>query len=222
MQWNEHQHAWIVSEYYIQLVDKYGENGKKAFIQAAQTYGEERGKRMAMRAIRDGRELDFNTYFTYGEYAATPEFFDVNMWCEKGVVNEQVTRCPWADVFARRGKKDCGAVYCKEIDKAVAGGWTRCSVCFSDPLYPEVAERIAENGFDVKVTLRENGMGMSSNVVSWYNTKNKGEKGKVEYITDESKKSKPPLNEKLLTSISLETKRLQREARRLSQERNTK
>ena len=108
----------------------------------------------------------------------------------------------------------------KEIDKAVAGGWTRCSV--SDPLYPEVAERIAENGFDVKVTLRENGMGMSSNVVSWYNTKNKGEKGKVEYITDESKKSKPPLNEKLLTSISLETKRLQREARRLSQERNTK
>ena len=99
----------------------------------------------------------------------------------------------------------------KEIDKAVAGGWTRCSVCFSDPLYPEVAERIAENG-----------MGMSSNVVSWYNTKNKGEKGKVEYITDESKKSKPPLNEKLLTSISLETKRLQREARRLSQERNTK
>ena len=32
----------------------------------------------------------------------------------------------------------------KEIDKAVAGGWTRCSVCFSDPLYPEVAERIAE------------------------------------------------------------------------------
>ncbi len=123
MQWNEHQHAWIVSEYYIQLVDKYGENGKKAFIQAAQTYGEERGKRMAMRAIRDGRELDFNTYFTYGEYAATPEFFDVNMWCEKGVVNEQVTRCPWADVFARRGKKDCGAVYCKEIDKAVARGF---------------------------------------------------------------------------------------------------
>lgn len=110
----------------------------------------------------------------------------------------------------------------KEIDKAVAGGWTRCSVCFPDPLYPEVAERIAENGFDVKVTLRENGMGMSSNVVSWYNTKNKGEKGKVEYITDESKNSKPPLNEKLLTSISLKTKRLQREARRLSQERNTK
>ena len=73
----------------------------------------------------------------------------------------------------------------KEIDKAVAGGWTRCSVCFSDPLYPEVAERIAENGFDVKVTLRENGMGMSSNVVSWYNTKKKGEKGKVEYITEE-------------------------------------
>lgn len=40
----------------------------------------------------------------------------------------------------------------KEIDKAVAGGWTRCSVCFSDPLYPEVAERIAENGFEREIT----------------------------------------------------------------------
>ena len=123
MQWNEYQHAWIVCQFYTQLVEKYGENGKKAFIQATQTYGEERGKRMAMRAIRDGRPLDFYTYFTYGEYAATPEFFDVDMWCEKGVVNEQVTRCPWADVFSKRNRKDCGAVYCREIDRAIVRGF---------------------------------------------------------------------------------------------------
>lgn len=123
MQWNEHQHAWIVSEYYSQLVDSYGENGKKAFIQAAQTYGEERGKRMAMRAIHDKKPLDFNTYFTYGEYAVTPEFFDVDMWCEKGVVNEKVTRCPWADIFLHRKLRECGVVYCKEIDKAIVRGF---------------------------------------------------------------------------------------------------
>jgi hypothetical protein len=123
MQWNEYQHAWIVSEFYIQLTGRYGENGKQAFIQASQTYGEQRGKRMALRALRDKKELDFNAYFAYGEYAATPEFFDVNMWCEKGVVNEKVTRCPWADVFAKRNVKDCGVVYCKEIDKAIVRGF---------------------------------------------------------------------------------------------------
>ncbi len=123
MEWNEYHHAWIVSEYYRLLTAKWGERGKAAFIQAAQTYGEQRGKRMAMRAIADGQPLDFVSYFAYGEYGSTEEFFDVKMWGEPGVVNEQVTRCPWAQQFARRGMKECGAVYCKEIDRAIVRGF---------------------------------------------------------------------------------------------------
>ena len=57
MEWNEFHHAWIVSEFYRLLLERKGEAGRRAFRQAAQTYGEQRGKRMAMRAIADGRPL---------------------------------------------------------------------------------------------------------------------------------------------------------------------
>lgn len=123
MNWNEHHHAWIVSDFYRLLLTHHGEAGKRAFIQAAQTYGEQRGKRMAMRAIADGRPLGLLEYFAYGEYPSTDEFFQVDMWGEPGVVHEKVTRCPWADIFAQRGLKDCGDLYCREIDRAIVRGF---------------------------------------------------------------------------------------------------
>ena len=67
MIWNEHHHAWIVSDYYRLLLEQFGAAGKRAFVQAAQTYGEQRGKRMAMRAIADGRPLGLLEYFAIGE-----------------------------------------------------------------------------------------------------------------------------------------------------------
>ena len=123
MEWNEYHHAWIVSECYRLLTSRWGEHGRAAFVQAAQTYGEQRGKRMAMRAIADGQPLDFVSYFAYGEYDSTEAFFDVRMWGEPGVVHEEVTRCPWADLFARRGLKECGRLYCREIDRAIVRGF---------------------------------------------------------------------------------------------------
>ena len=86
MIWNEHHHAWIVSDYYRLLLEQFGAAGKRAFVQAAQTYGEQRGKRMAMRAIADGRPLGLLEYFAYGEYPSTDAFFEVDMWGETGVV----------------------------------------------------------------------------------------------------------------------------------------
>ena len=123
MIWNEHHHAWIVSDYYRLLLEQFGAAGKRAFVQATQTYGEQRGKRMAMRAIADGRPLGLLEYFAYGEYPSTDAFFEVDMWGETGVVHERVTRCPWADIFAQRGMKDCGDTYCREIDRAIVRGF---------------------------------------------------------------------------------------------------
>ena len=86
MIWNEHHHAWIVSDYYRLLLEQFGAAGKRAFVQAAQTYGEQRGKRMAMRAIADGRPLGLLEYFAYGEYPSTDAFFEVDMWGETGMI----------------------------------------------------------------------------------------------------------------------------------------
>lgn len=124
MIWTEYHHAWIVSEYYRILTEQWGSKGTEAFRQAACTYGEQRGKRMAMRAIKDGQPLNLKSYFAYGEYDSTPEFFQVDMWCDPAAVNEEVTKCPWADLFAKRDLKDCGDTYCREIDKAIVRGFS--------------------------------------------------------------------------------------------------
>lgn len=172
MNWNEHHHAWIVSDYYQLLLAQFGEAGKRAFIQAAQTYGEQRGKRMAMRAIADGRSLGFLEYFAYGEYPSTEAFFEVKMWGEEGVVHEQVTRCPWADIFAQRGCKDCGDTYCREIDRAIVRGFNPelevetestqhygpcCRFYFRQPGIPadtlEQAERLTAGRDDIQMPL---------------------------------------------------------------------
>ena len=65
---NEKVHAYIAAKYYTYLTERFGERGKKAFVHATQYYAEQRGRRMAQRAIRDGRELDFGTYQEYGEW----------------------------------------------------------------------------------------------------------------------------------------------------------
>lgn len=123
MEWTEFHHAWIVSEFYRLLTDRWADQGRQAFLIAARTYGEQRGKRMAMRATADGRPLGLVEYFAYGEYDGGEELFELDMWGENGVVHEKVTRCPWAEVFARRGLKDCGVAYCEEIDRAIVRGF---------------------------------------------------------------------------------------------------
>ncbi len=63
---NEKTHAFIVASFYKHLTEKHGERGKDIFIKATQKYAEQRGARMAMRAMRDGYPLDYASYFAYG------------------------------------------------------------------------------------------------------------------------------------------------------------
>ena len=71
----ERHHAFISACFYKELLHACPGNGEATFVMAAQRYGEQRGSRMAQRAIRDGRVLDFAAYCAYGEWAYTEEYF---------------------------------------------------------------------------------------------------------------------------------------------------
>ena len=73
MGFNERTHAFIAAKYYVHLTERFGERGKAAFLHATRYYGEQRGRRMAQRAIRDGKELTYETYCQYGEWVNTEE-----------------------------------------------------------------------------------------------------------------------------------------------------
>ncbi|MBQ5760961.1 MAG: hypothetical protein IIV85_04300, partial [Clostridia bacterium] len=68
MGFNEKVHAFIAAKFYVRLTEQFGERGRKAFVHGTQYYAEQRGRRMAQRAIRDGMELTYETYLQYGEW----------------------------------------------------------------------------------------------------------------------------------------------------------
>ena len=65
--------ASILARYYIRLTEQFGDRGWEAFIHGIQYYGSQRGRRMAQRAIRDGKPLTYENYCRYGEWVNTEE-----------------------------------------------------------------------------------------------------------------------------------------------------
>lgn len=126
MGFNEKVHAYLAAKYYVYLTKEFGERGKKAFLHATQYYALQRGRRMAQRAIRDGRDLTQETYNYYGEWVNTE---DVK---KSGCANKMeqrpdgalvVTVCPWHTQFQEMGLSEAGAAYCMDLDASISRGF---------------------------------------------------------------------------------------------------
>ncbi len=107
----------------------------EACADAVRLYGEQRGRRMAMRTRLDGRTPDVENYLLYGEWSAQPgtsESAVTQLWPE---VVMQCTRCPWHDLWGAEGCLPYGQIYCRDIDAALArayGGMTlRTETCLT-------------------------------------------------------------------------------------------
>ena len=71
MELTERHHACIAALYYSELENREIENRRDIFVFATRMYGEGRGRRMALRAMRDGQPLSFSSYKRYGEWRNT-------------------------------------------------------------------------------------------------------------------------------------------------------
>ena len=139
----------------------FGERGERAFIHGTQYYAEQRGRRMAQRAIRDGRELDYGTYLEYGEWVNTPEIIEagcsnqstIESWAPDYRIH--ITMCPWYAQFKEMGLTDAGHVYCAHLDNSICRG-------FNPYLTYLVPETLHKSGFcthiikDVNFAVGEN------------------------------------------------------------------
>ena len=61
VQFNEKTHAYLIGLFYRNLKEAHGEAGVAVFVKATQKTAEQRGARMALRALRDGHALNFKT-----------------------------------------------------------------------------------------------------------------------------------------------------------------
>lgn len=132
MNFTEKHHAFISATFYRLLKENNYPNYRRAFISATQKMAEQRGSRMAQRAIRDGvEELDYEAYRSYGEWEWTKEYLDSVKG--KKLVEEIesdkdygyiVYNCPWAEVYREMNLgEDGGLDYCNDLDPSIVRGF---------------------------------------------------------------------------------------------------
>lgn len=130
MEFNEMVHATIAACFHVRLTGAFGERGRMAFLHATRCYAEQRGRRMAQRAIRDGVEvLDWGAYLRYGEWENTGDAKRLGCANQKEVLSLspdyviRITSCPWHARFAQLGLTQAGRDYCRDLDRSIARGF---------------------------------------------------------------------------------------------------
>ncbi|MFR8777845.1 MAG: L-2-amino-thiazoline-4-carboxylic acid hydrolase, partial [Enterocloster sp.] len=122
MGFNEMTHAFLAARYYIRLTEQFGDRGREAFIHGIQYYGSQRGRRMAQRAIRDGKPLTYENYCRYGEWVNTEEIkamgaanrVEIGGYDPDYIMN--IYSCPWFAQFQKMGAGEAGKAYCSVLD----------------------------------------------------------------------------------------------------------
>lgn len=149
-EFTEKHHAFIAASFYKELVGAYGKQGEQVFILATQRYAEQRGSRMAQRAIRDRKQLTFAAYREYGEWVSSETIK------KEGAINVveeiafspdyeiKILHCPWAEQFKKMNLVKAGAVYCTHLDKAIVRG-------FNPYLIFEVPQSMNEHEYCIQI-----------------------------------------------------------------------
>ena len=127
MGFTELSHAFIAAKYYVYLKEIFGDRGEAAFLHATRYYGEQRGRRMAQRAIRDGKPLTYETYCQYGEWVNTEEVK------AQGLGNQSETTSLRSTSMSVRGTPSLRIWDSRKRGFSIVRTWMR--------LFPEVSTR---------------------------------------------------------------------------------
>ena len=97
--------------------------GESALRQAVRRYGEQRGQRMALRALANGHPLTMTYYRVYGEWQADPGLMTAENTLDGTNLLQRIRKCPWQAAWAENDLVAYGRLYCLEIDQALARGF---------------------------------------------------------------------------------------------------
>jgi len=116
-------HAVLFALLARQIIETFGEPGKTAVLAGVNRYGEQRGRRMALRTLADGDELSAENYLAYGEWLSAPGENDLRFPAYEPEIRMESHRCPWYSAWEARGLLDYGSYYCRDVDAALARGY---------------------------------------------------------------------------------------------------
>jgi hypothetical protein len=112
--------AWISRE----VIRRVGEERGEAVIhKAVRKYGEQRGRRMALRVQADGQELSMLNFLTHAEWEGNKEDHIQKTLETAPHFHAQVSKCLWHDTWMENDLLPYGRLYCLEVDQALVSGF---------------------------------------------------------------------------------------------------
>lgn len=112
--------AWIARQVFQRVGPVKGE---MVVRKAIRHYGEQRGRRMALRVQEAQKELSMLNYFIYGEWSAPGSVQQKFEQSNHHDIRMMVACCPWRDAWAEQDLMEYGRLYCLEIDQALMRGY---------------------------------------------------------------------------------------------------
>ena len=105
-----------------EVLNKFGDEGRKVIAESVKKYGLERGKRIADLVKSLGKELTLENFFIYGDLDSRsilkykPKIVDGNI--------EIIIRdCVYCNACREWGKEEYGKIYCEYVDQAILEGY---------------------------------------------------------------------------------------------------
>lgn len=99
-----------------------GEKGLDAAVKGVILYGKERGLRMAMRCVADGKPLTLRNYLNYGEWVDDRKWSDFRPTAFDPFVMEAF-KCGWCSSWQKYGLLEYGRIFCQWIDPSLVKGF---------------------------------------------------------------------------------------------------
>lgn len=122
---SETHHAVLFALIAKETIQLFGPlKGEVGIRKAIRQYGNQRGKRMAMRVQANGQELTMTNYLIYSEWQPSG-FSETQSKMEETFpdVRMRVMVCPWNNAWIECNLLQYGRIYCQEIDEALVQGF---------------------------------------------------------------------------------------------------
>lgn len=112
--------AWMARE----MIGRAGERDAAPVIRAAvQEYGMQRGRRMALRAKKNGHKRSMLNYLVYVEWQAGRGEMVTNVVEKRPAMRVKIPRCCWHTAWKKFDLVPYGRYYCLDVDLALVRGF---------------------------------------------------------------------------------------------------
>ena len=117
------EHATLYALLHRQARTLCGEAGTQATAAGTKLYGQERGNRMAKRALRDGAELNMENYLKYGEWSDPKGESKNELIALSPTYTTHAVRCGWCEAWKKHDLLEYGKLYCESVDISLVHGF---------------------------------------------------------------------------------------------------